>query len=354
MTASATSSPDREKIIAQARRVVIKLGTNVLVRDDGDIALSRVYSFIESIAELQQAGREILLVTSGAVGLGRQRLGLTQKPQLLPLKQACAAVGQGHLMALYSGAFDRFGINTAQVLLTESDFTDRQRYLNLRSTLAKLLELKVLPVINENDTISTAELEDVKPSYVKVSFGDNDKLSALVASKMEADLLILLTDVDGLYSDHPESENARLIPLVDGITPDPRAGARHSAERQRQTRARRLQDQAGGRRNRHAVRLPRGRRQRQAVRHYLAHLRRRTGRHAFSRASGVGRQAPLDRLRQQRARRADRQSGRFSRADRTKSQSIARRRAASARRIRSRRGGEHSRRKRARVRPRHG
>ncbi|HEY9231001.1 MAG TPA: glutamate 5-kinase, partial [Blastocatellia bacterium] len=216
-----TASEEPRRLIAAARRVVIKLGTAVLMREDGGPALSRFYSFIEAIADLKRAGREVLLVSSGAVGLGAQRLNLTRRPQLLPLKQACAAVGQGRLMALYAEGFDRLGVTTAQVLLTEEDFSNRQRYLNLRGTLGKLLELGTLPIINENDTVATAELEseDAAPQ-VRVNFGDNDKLSALVASKTESDLLVILTDVDGLYTAEPSSKDARLIPLVTEITPE--------------------------------------------------------------------------------------------------------------------------------------
>src|SRR5438270_5215746 len=214
-----TATSERRRIIDEARRVVIKLGTAVLMREDGGPALSRFYSFIEAIADLKRAGREVLLVSSGAVGLGAQQLSLPRKPQLLPLKQACAAVGQGRLMALYAEGFDRLGVTTAQVLLTEEDFSNRQRYLNLRGTLGKLLELGALPIINENDTVATAELEseDAAPQ-VRVNFGDNDKLSALVASKTEADLLVILTDVDGLYTAEPSSNEARLIPFVAEIT----------------------------------------------------------------------------------------------------------------------------------------
>jgi glutamate 5-kinase len=215
------STPERGRLINEARRVVIKLGTAVLMREDGGPALSRFYSFIESIADLKRAGREVLLVSSGAVGLGAQQLNLTRRPQLLPLKQACAAIGQGRLMALYSEGFDRLGVTTAQVLLTEEDFSNRQRYLNLRGTLGKLLELGALPIINENDTVSTAELESEEASpQVRVNFGDNDKLSALVASKTEADLLVILTDVDGLYTAEPSSADAKLIPFVAEITPE--------------------------------------------------------------------------------------------------------------------------------------
>ena len=213
---------ERLRITTEARRVVIKLGTAILMREDGSIALSRLYSLIEDIADLKRRGREILLVSSGAVGLGAERLRMAPRPQLLPLKQACAAVGQGRLMSLYSDAFERFGIATAQLLLTEEDFSNRRRYLNLRSTTMKLLELGVLPVINENDPVSTAELElNEGSSHVRVNFGDNDMLSALVASKIEADLLVILTDVEGLYSADPAASNdAKIITIVEEITPD--------------------------------------------------------------------------------------------------------------------------------------
>jgi glutamate 5-kinase len=216
------STNERDRIVTQAQRVVIKLGTAVLMRDDRTLALSRFYSFVESIADLKRGGREVLLVSSGAVLLGTERLGTRGRPHSLPLKQACAAVGQGRLMALYSDAFDGFGITTAQVLLTEEDFSNRRRYLNLRSTIMKLLELGVLPIINENDTVSTAELETLDASpLVKPSFGDNDKLSALVAGKIEADLLLMLTDVEGLYTADPANEaDAQLIRLVGEITPE--------------------------------------------------------------------------------------------------------------------------------------
>lgn len=207
-------------IVPEARRVVIKLGTAVVMHEEGGVALNRFNSFVEAIAGLKREGREVLIVSSGAVGLGAERLGIARRPQLLPLKQACAAVGQGRLMSLYSEAFDRLGVNTAQLLLTEEDFSNRRRYLNLRSTITRLLDLGVIPIINENDTVSTAELEAVgAASHVKVNFGDNDKLSALVASKIEADLLIILTDVEGLYTANPGSAtDAKLIRVVEEVT----------------------------------------------------------------------------------------------------------------------------------------
>jgi glutamate 5-kinase len=210
---------NRKQIIGSARRVVIKLGTAVLIREEGGIALGRFYSFVESIAEQLAKGTEILLVTSGAIGLGSQKLRLSQRPGLLPLKQACAAIGQGRLMALYSDAFDQFGIISSQILLTEDDFSNRRRYLNLRSTIAELLRLSVLPIINENDTVYTAELETAKVNtHRRVNFGDNDKLSALVAGNLDADLLIILTDVEGLYTADPRLDpEAKLVSEVEDI-----------------------------------------------------------------------------------------------------------------------------------------
>ncbi len=212
---------NRQQFVDNAHRIVVKLGTAVLVDEVSGIALGRFYSFIEAIGALKASGREILIVTSGAIGLGVQKLKMESRPKLLPQKQACAAIGQGILMSLYADAFERMNIATAQVLLTEEDFSNRHRYLNLRSTIAELLRMGAIPVINENDTVSTAEIESKKSPHLKVNFGDNDKLSALVASKMEADLLLILTDVEGLYTDDPRtSTSAKLIPLVQTITPE--------------------------------------------------------------------------------------------------------------------------------------
>lgn len=213
---------DRKKILEQSKRVVVKLGTAVLMAEEGGLAMSRFYSFVEGLARLKKSGRDVLLVTSGAIGLGKQKLGLSQTPKLLPQKQACAAVGQGRLMALYSEAFERQGLVAAQILLTEEDISSRKRYLNLRSTIFELLSMGVIPVINENDTVSTAELEPIKDgAEIKVNFGDNDKLSALVASKIDADLLMILTDVEGLYTADPSTnKDAKLISLVEKFTPE--------------------------------------------------------------------------------------------------------------------------------------
>ena len=208
-------------LIKKAKRIVFKLGTNALSTDNGDLALSRLYSFMEDIAALRAQGKEVMIVTSGAVGVGKRRLGLTSAPDVVSLKQACAAVGQISLMKLYEDGFKQLGVVAAQVLLTEDDFSHRSRYLSLRDTLNRLLELGCIPVINQNDTVSTNELRGYKEKGVNVCFSDNDKLSALVASGMDADLLCVMSDVDGLYNGDPRKDkNAKLIDVVKGVTPE--------------------------------------------------------------------------------------------------------------------------------------
>lgn len=205
--------------IQNAQRIVIKFGTNVLTNSDGNIALSRIYSFIEDIAKLKQQGKEVIIVTSGAVGLGAKKLKLNEIPNLVSIKQACAAVGQSKLMYFYEDGFDKFDIVTAQILLTEDDFSLREKYLSLRDTLSRLLELGVIPIINQNDTVSPNELRSYKDNETKVCFGDNDKLSALVTSELDADLLIILSDIDGLFDQDPrKNADAKLITEVKEIT----------------------------------------------------------------------------------------------------------------------------------------
>lgn len=211
---------DRSEFI-KGKRIVIKLGTNVLRHDDGYVSLPRVYSFIESVATLVKSGKEVIIITSGAVSFGKKRLGL-ENTQGTAIKQACAAIGQGKLMSIYENGFDAYGLTAAQILLTEDDFSVRERYLSLRTTLNKLLELGVIPVINQNDTVSTL---NVALRYVKedlqVCFSDNDKLSALVASELDADLLIILSDIDGLYDDNPKvNKQAKLIKSVNEVNDD--------------------------------------------------------------------------------------------------------------------------------------
>ncbi|MDP6932106.1 MAG: glutamate 5-kinase [Myxococcota bacterium] len=196
--------------LTQARRVVIKVGTGVVTRSDGALALGRLGRLVENIADLRAGGREVLLVSSGAVGLGAQRLGL-DTPRKLIDRQACAAAGQGALVGLYNDLFERLGLLGAQVLLTETDFSDRTRYQNLNQTLERLLRLGVVPIINENDTVSTAELAMSEGQV----FGDNDRLSALLASRVDADALILLTNVDGIHTLPPGQQGSELVPVFD-------------------------------------------------------------------------------------------------------------------------------------------
>jgi glutamate 5-kinase len=208
--------------LKNAKRIVFKFGTNVVTRESGHIAIGRIYNLIETIADLHHQGKEIIIVSSGAVGMGRTIINLKTKPHTLPLKQACAAIGQSRLMYFYEEGFDKLSIVTAQVLLTEEDFSNRKRYLNLRSTLHTLLDLRVIPIINENDAVSTSELLPVEKSEdVIINFGDNDKLSALVMSKLDADLLIILSDIDGVYDCDPKTnKEASLIHTVNNITPE--------------------------------------------------------------------------------------------------------------------------------------
>src|SRR5215468_3702231 len=204
--------------VADARRVVIKLGSNLFFNDAGSIALGRIFSFIEDIAAARISGRQIIVVSSGAVALGADALKMKPAGASLAQKQALAAIGQSRLMNLYEQGFAKYALTAAQVLLTEEDFSSRKRYLNLRHTLTTLLEMGVIPVINENDTVSTTELEITDRSP---TFGDNDKLSALVMSKLEAALLILLSDVDGLFTEDPrENPDAEFIREVQAITAD--------------------------------------------------------------------------------------------------------------------------------------
>ena len=208
---------ERKEFI-QAKRIVIKLGTNVLRGDTGYISLPRVYTFIEDIANLVKSGKEVIIITSGAVSMGKKRLNL-EDTKGTALKQACAAIGQSKLMSIYENGFDTYGLTAAQILLTEDDFSVRERYLSLRITFNKLLELGVIPVINQNDTVSTLE---IAPRYIEedmqVCFSDNDKLSALVASELDADLLVILSDIDGLYDSNPKTNpDAKFIKCVEQV-----------------------------------------------------------------------------------------------------------------------------------------
>ena len=217
--------------VCEAKRVVVKLGSNLFFNDGGAIALGRIFSFIEDIAAARLGGRQIIVVSSGAVALGADALKMKSATASLAQKQALAAVGQSRLMNLYEQGFGKYGLTAAQVLLTEEDFSSRTRYLNLRHTLTTLLEMGVIPIINENDTVATTELEITERSP---SFGDNDKLSALVMTKLEASVLILLSDVDGLFDDNPrDNPKAEFIPEVHEITSDIQARAGRKSARGR-------------------------------------------------------------------------------------------------------------------------
>ena len=215
---------EQHKRLRASRRAVIKLGTGIVTGGDGQFNASHLEPVARTIAALKKDGRQIVLVSSGAVGLGRGRLGLHRdRLNDMVMRQACAAVGQSLLMHEYEKLFQAFGVDLAQVLLTEGDFVDRTRYSNLRETMEALLKLGVLPIVNENDTVSTAELDYLNIRAGERIFSDNDRLAALVMSHIEADLLVLLTDVDGLMQFGPSGSkdaDAKVIPLVEEITPE--------------------------------------------------------------------------------------------------------------------------------------
>ncbi|NLW59678.1 MAG: glutamate 5-kinase [Firmicutes bacterium] len=199
--------------LKEAQTIVIKVGTSSLTYASGRLNLKNMERIVRQIADLHNSGKKVVLVSSGAVGAGVGELGLTSKPRTIPERQAVAAVGQGFLMQVYNKFFLEYGIITAQILLTRDDMGHRRRYLNARNTLMMLLnEYQALPIINENDTVATEELQ--------LRFGDNDTLAALVASLVGADLLILLSDIGGLYTGDPrKNKGATLIPVVKEITP---------------------------------------------------------------------------------------------------------------------------------------
>jgi len=218
MTAETQSEKECRKALREARRIVIKLGTSTVTEPTGELCEKRVVPIVRGIAELLRERRQIVLVTSGAVGLGRWQLGLhVARLKEMSVKQACAAAGQGLLMAAYKRLFDEHGVKVAQVLLTEEDFSNWRRYSNLRRTMEKLIGFGVVPIVNENDTVSTAELEE-KGGGRKAAFSDNDRLAALAMSGLEADALVLLTNVPGLL--RTKSGAPETINYVSQITPE--------------------------------------------------------------------------------------------------------------------------------------
>ncbi len=197
----------KKRIVQRARRVVVKIGSQILSSTKG-IEEARVKGLVRDVAELHNQGKEPVVVSSGAVAAGMTRLGRKERPRTIPEKQALAAVGQIRLMALYERFFSRYEKNVAQVLLTHEDLANRQRYINAKHTFQMLLESDIIPVVNENDTVAVEEMK----------FGDNDHLSALVATLLGADLLVILSDVEGVYDRDPRiHKDARLIPLVQDV-----------------------------------------------------------------------------------------------------------------------------------------
>lgn len=192
-------------------RIVVKVGTSTLAHSTGNMNLRRIEHLCKVLSDLKNAGYEVVLVSSGAIGMGVGKLSLKERPRDIPTKQAAASVGQCELMYAYDKLFSEYNHTVAQILLTGSDIDHAERRQNFRNTLFRLLELGALPIINENDTVATEE----------IVIGDNDTLGAIVARELHADLLVLLSDIDGLYTSDPhKNPDAKLIPQVDRLTPE--------------------------------------------------------------------------------------------------------------------------------------
>ncbi len=196
--------------LAQSRRWVVKIGSALLTNDGRGLDAASIESWVDQIAALHREGLEVVLVSSGSVAEGMSRLGMTERPQHVHLLQAAAAVGQMGLVQTYETFFKKHGLHTAQILLTHDDLSDRKRYLNARSTVRTLVQMRAIPVINENDTVVTDEIR----------FGDNDTLGALVANLVEADALVILTDQDGMFDKDPRhNADAQLVPQAHAADP---------------------------------------------------------------------------------------------------------------------------------------
>jgi glutamate 5-kinase len=196
-------------ILKSCKKVVIKIGTNLLADKEKGINPERIKSIAQNVSRLKTEGKHVVIVSSGAIGAGVAALKLKQRPKTIPEKQAAASIGQPLLMESYENAFRKQGCTIAQILLTKDDLNNRHRYVNAKNTLSVLFEQGVIPIINENDTVAVEEIK----------LGDNDNLSAMVANLVEADLLIILSDIDGLYSDDPaKNTSAELIPLVEKVS----------------------------------------------------------------------------------------------------------------------------------------
>lgn len=192
-------------------RIVVKVGTSTLAHSTGRLNIRRIEELCRVLSDLKNAGHQIILVSSGAIGMGVGKLNLSKRPDDIPTKQAAAAVGQCELMYTYDKIFTEYNHTVAQILITSPDIEDEKRKVNFHNTLERLLELGVLPILNENDTVSTDEIE----------IGDNDTLSAIVTANINADLLVLLSDIDGLYDKDPHKfDDAKLIDVVEEINED--------------------------------------------------------------------------------------------------------------------------------------
>ena len=199
--------------ISEKQRIVIKLGTSTLAHKTGKLNIRRMTNLVRVISDLHNSGREIIMVSSGAVGLGAGKLGLPEKPKDTKTKQAVAAIGQCELMHVYDDMFAKYSVTVAQILLTKTIINNPNHCENFMNTVEKLVGMDVIPIVNENDTIAIDELE--------LEIGENDSLSALVAELSRADLLLILSDIDSLYDDDPRTNpDAKPIPLVEKITPE--------------------------------------------------------------------------------------------------------------------------------------
>jgi glutamate 5-kinase len=204
---------NRKELFRDIKRIVLKIGTSSLTNEDGSFNRKLTEDIASQAAQLRELGKTVIIVSSGAIGIGVEELKMSSRPREIPLRQAAAAVGQNILMQEWMAAFNNYNLKVAQILLTYEAFSNRMTYLNLRNSISALLEAGVVPIINENDPICVHEIE--------ATFGDNDRLSAMVASKVEAELLILLSDIDGLYDRNPKkNEHARLISTIEKITPE--------------------------------------------------------------------------------------------------------------------------------------
>ena len=202
---------------AHKKRIVVKVGTSTLTHETGSLNLRSMEHLVRVLSDLSGNGYEIILVTSGAIAVGTAKLGLAERPQELRMKQAAAAVGQCRMMHIYDKLFAEYNRSTAQILLTGSDVEDPERASHLHSTFSALLEMGVIPVVNENDSVSSAEIETGRHKVL----GDNDTLSAIVAKLCQADLLILCSDIDGLYDADPKTHpDAKLLHRVTALTPE--------------------------------------------------------------------------------------------------------------------------------------